>query len=354
MPKPFLKLSAKNRREALEVAAASLGRPPHLLEKDVWVVWALQTLFSAPFCDHLVFKGGTSLSKGYGLIRRFSEDVDLTYDIRALAPDLAGDDEEPLPQNRSQEKKWTAEIRARLPHWIEQQVRPSIQTQLDAESIPLRLEHQVDKLFLHYKPVTTLRAYVKPAVLLEFGARSTGEPSESRLVVCDTAAALSGLTFPEATVRVMRAERTFWEKATAMHVYCRRGRYRGGERFARHWHDVARLHEAGIVANAAANHALAEAVAHHKGAFFAEKDEKGEWIDYLAAVNGGLQLVPSGEAWTALAIDYALMVEEGLLLDAAESFDTLMARIKTVEVEANERLLRTIAGDASKGKWPAN
>jgi hypothetical protein len=90
----FLQLSAEDRRDALGVAADRSGRPTHLLEKDVWVVWALATLYAAPLGEHLVFKGGTSLSKAYQVIRRFSEDVDLTYDIRAIAPDLVGDNGE--------------------------------------------------------------------------------------------------------------------------------------------------------------------------------------------------------------------------------------------------------------------
>lgn len=71
----FLTLSRDDRREALLVAAQGSGRPLHLLEKDVWVVWALQQLFEGAHAAHLVFKGGTSLSKAYGVIRRFSEDV---------------------------------------------------------------------------------------------------------------------------------------------------------------------------------------------------------------------------------------------------------------------------------------
>ena len=84
----FLQLSAEDRRDALGVAADRSGRPTHLLEKDVRVMWALATLYAAPLGEHLVFKGGTSLSKAYQVIRRFSEDVDLTYDIRAIAPDM--------------------------------------------------------------------------------------------------------------------------------------------------------------------------------------------------------------------------------------------------------------------------
>lgn len=83
MVESFLTLSRDDQLEALGVATTASGRPVYLLEKDVWVVWALQGLFASTLGEHLVFKGGTSLSKGYDIIQRFSEDIDLTYDIRA-------------------------------------------------------------------------------------------------------------------------------------------------------------------------------------------------------------------------------------------------------------------------------
>ena len=113
----YLALETDIRREALEFAASESGRPAYLLEKDIWVVWTLRTLFAAPVGASLVFKGGTSLSKAYGVIRRFSEDVDLTCDIRDIAPDLIGDSVDPLPANRSQEKRWSGEIHRRLAEW---------------------------------------------------------------------------------------------------------------------------------------------------------------------------------------------------------------------------------------------
>lgn len=100
MPDSFLSISRQDRADALGVVANQSGRPVHLLEKDVWVVWALETLYGAPFGSHLVFKGGTSLSKAYNAIERFSEDVDLTYDIRAIAPELAPPGTEGLPPER--------------------------------------------------------------------------------------------------------------------------------------------------------------------------------------------------------------------------------------------------------------
>lgn len=101
-------------REALEYVRAESGRPVHLLEKDLWVVWALRALFDSPLSTDLTFKGGTSRSKVYKIIDRFSEDIDLTYDIRKLIPDLIGDSGD-LPGSRSQAGKWTQAVRNRLP-----------------------------------------------------------------------------------------------------------------------------------------------------------------------------------------------------------------------------------------------
>src|SRR6266850_1821505 len=103
----FFQLSVTERREALDTAANASGLLPHLLEKDIWVVWSLRHLYAGPYATHLVFKGGTSLSKAYGVIRRFSEDVDLTYDIRAIVPDLVSASPDALPSTKSQEQKWS-------------------------------------------------------------------------------------------------------------------------------------------------------------------------------------------------------------------------------------------------------
>jgi|GEM_PF-188553 len=266
----FLTLSKDDRREALAVAAERTGRPLHLLEKDVWVVWTLQTLFSSRLGEHLVFKGGTSLSKAYGVIKRFSEDVDLTYDIRALAPNLVGDNDEALPKTRSEEKRWTSEVRKRLPVWVADSVEPVISGALRDQSLPAAIRLEDDTLYLDYEAVSSGSGYVAPSVMLEFGARSTGEPASIRDVGCDASGQVDGVEFPTASPRVMHAERTFWEKATAIHVFCLQERLRG-DRFARHWHDVVRLDDAGFADKAFADRQLANAVAKHKSMFLCRK-----------------------------------------------------------------------------------
>ncbi|WFU26751.1 nucleotidyl transferase AbiEii/AbiGii toxin family protein [Bradyrhizobium sp. CB1717] len=332
----FLNLSDAERREALGVAASNSGRPTHLLEKDVWVVWCLNALFSSPLGEHLVFKGGTSLSKAYGAIRRFSEDVDLTYDIRAIAPDLVNtSDDNPVPQNRSQSKKWSDKARERLPGWVKDEALPVINQRLSDDKLSAKAEAKDEKIFVTYAPLETGNGYVGAAVMLEFGARSTGEPSELHDVVCDAAEYLETLEFPTAKPKTMKAERTFWEKATAIHVFCVQGKLKG-ERFARHWYDLVRLDDVKIAEAALKDRKLAATVADHKSWFFVEKDPTGAVIDYKKAVAGALKLVPTGQSRTVLEQDYRHMVNDGLLLDAPDTFDELMRRCAEIEARANK------------------
>jgi hypothetical protein len=235
------------------MASATSSRPVHLLEKDVWVVWALETLFGSPLGPHLVFKGGTSLSKAYQAIRRFSEDVDLTYDIRAIAPDLVAAKGDTLPSNPSQKKKWSKEIKSRLLVWVMDKPLPLVEAALTAAHLPACASANGEKIHIRYEPLATGSGYVSPVVTLEFGAQSTGEPCEPREIKCDAATCFPNMIFPTASPRVMRIERTFWEKATAIHVFCVGGGFRGKERFARHWHDVARLNTMGYADQAIAD-----------------------------------------------------------------------------------------------------
>ena len=334
---PFQSLSAQDRRDALEVAASLSGRRAHLLEKDIWVVQTLSVLFDAPFGRDLVFKGGTSLAKAYHAIRRFSEDIDITYDIRGFAPDLvANAGEEALPATRSQERRWTRAIRTRLARWAQEQALPAIHAGLARGGFSARLCAEGDRISVGYEPLFDDYRFVRPEVMVEFGARSTGEPRQERRTECDAATFLPDIIFPSARPAVMLAERTFWEKATAIHVFCRQQRHRGA-RLSRHWHDLVRLDDAGHAAKALADRNLALSVARHKAAFFAEKDTVGRWIEYEAAVSGGLQLRPKGPAYDVLADDYDRMLSDGMLLDDEERFEDLVSRCDDIEARANGR-----------------
>ena len=333
--RPFLALSDADQRFALSATSIASGRRVHLLEKDVWVVQALEALVASSFGEHLTLKGGTSLAKAFGVTRRFSEDLDVTYDIRAIAPDLVADgEEEALPATRSQGRRWTREIRSRLNAWVKDQLLPSVDAQFARTSLAARLRCDGDRLHIEYVPLFEDYGFVKPEVTVEFGARSTGEPREVRMVQCDAMAYRPELRFPTARPHVMAAERTFWEKATAVHVFCRQRRTRG-ERLSRHWHDLVRLEDAGFADRSLADGPLALSVARHKAMFFREKDAAGTWIDYETAVSGDLQLVPEGPFFEAIATDYERMVEDGMLLDDEVTFQELMRRCQDIQDRAN-------------------
>ena len=210
-----------------------------------------------------------------------------------------------------------------------------MQQALDADKLPEKVRVEDDRVFIDYTSLATGTGYVSPSVMLEFGARSTGEPSESRVIRSDAAQFLEAVTFPTATPQVMRPERTFWEKATAIHVFCAQGAFRGGDRFARHWHDLTRLDSTGFADAAIGDKELAQAVADHKSVFFAEKNAYGEIIDYHAAVAGELQLVPADDALEKLAADYQQMVDDGLFLDEPEPFEALLDRCRAIQAKAN-------------------
>lgn len=335
MAESYFSLSREDRLEALGVAATASGRPDYLLEKDIWVVWALQGLFESKLGEHLVFKGGTSLSKGYGIIERFSEDIDLTYDVREIIPELAKGDP-PLPETNSQAKKWSNTARDRLPEWVKNEALPVLQKHAEATGADVKFRVEGEVIYLDYDRLTQGSAYVPPWVKLDFGARSTGEPAEARAVTCDAADYLPGVEFPTAQPKIMLPKRTFWEKASAVHVFCAQGSI-NGDRLSRHWHDLVRLDDDGFAQAAFDDKPLAKEVADWKGKLYRQRDRDGNWVDYQAAISGKLQLVPDAEMREELKADYEAMVEAGLMLGDAMSFDDLMQQCERLQERANSR-----------------
>ena len=146
------------------------------------------------------------------------------------------------------------------------------------------------------------------------------------------------VVFPKANAQVMSAERTFWEKATAVHVFCRKKQLKEDQdsRESRHWYDLVRLVDKGYADKALADHHTAINVAIHKNWFFRESDSAGERIEYKEAVSGDLQLLPDCEVGAALKNDYIRMQESGMLLLSSETFEDLMQRCADLQNRAND------------------
>jgi hypothetical protein len=339
VPEHILDLSAEAFGQAIQFAAQSTGRPAYLFEKDFWVVWTLAALFDSPEGKHMTFKGGTSLSKVYRAIDRFSEDVDVTYDIRQLIPDITQGNE--LPPNASQQKKWTEAVRARLPGLLTGTIQPLLEAAIARDGLIGRLKvegspDQADSLLIMYPKTFAGPDYISPWIRLEFGARATGEPNDWHRVTCDMVDPIQDFAFPEAQVQAMRIERTFWEKATAAHVFCGKQSFRGdGERFSRHWFDLACLYQSRHFDTCRDARAVAQSVADHKALFFREKDVNNQVIDYGLAVSGQLDLVPTEPALEQLKDDYEQMVASNMFLADPPSFDQLITACAEMAEELN-------------------
>lgn len=208
---------------------------------------------------------------------------------------------------------------------------PGVTLELDLEQ-PEAGRRQPPTIVIHYQSLITApdnsSGYVRPTVRLQFGAHLTGEPHGPMPVTCEAATHLTMLDVPAARSLVMDARRTFLEKAAAIHVTCRKGRWGSGEgeRYSRHWYDPDRLAGAGIAQEAIRDRPLAIEVAQHKEDFWRATDADEQPIDDLRALSGNLQLVPIAAAREALDADYRAMINFGMLRGEIPSFPELLER----------------------------
>ena len=250
MAEAFLSLDAGERADILRTVAARSGRAAIILEKDIWVCWVLQAVFSVPDPHPMAFKGGTSLSKVYRIIDRFSEDVDVTLDYRAF-----DDGFDPFAEgtSRNQIRLFSGRLKGRIVDYIRDVVAPAVGAAADRLGADGRYDIRIGDdgetiRFAYPSAVEDPPGYVGSEVLLEFGGRNVIDPNQQHLIVPDMAALTRDLDYPAATVTVLSPERTFWEKATLVHVECYRRRLADHpERLSRHWFDLTRLaaHDSG-------------------------------------------------------------------------------------------------------------
>ena len=329
----FLSLSAADRRDILETADARSGRPAVILEKDVWICRVLQVLFSIPDPHPMAFKGGTSLSKVYRIIDRFSEDVDITLDYRAFA-----DWFDPFAPgvSRSAIRRFSDGLKSRVERYTRAVVGPALEAaagDLPASGRPaVRIDEGGERVRLTYPSVVeNPLGYLASEVLLEFGGRNVIDPNERHELVPDLAALTDGLEYPKATVTVLSPARTFWEKATLIHVECHRGRLGAGpHRLSRHWFDLACLGRQDAGRAALADRALLEDVVRLKTVFF-----NASYAHYGDCLDGRLRLVPDDDGLAGLRSDYDAMRRAGIVGAEAPGFDTLIERLRALAVEIN-------------------
>ena len=329
----FLTLPLFEQSEILNDLAQKLGRSAQVLEKDIWVCWTLDRLFSIPNAKPMAFKGGTSLSKAYRVIERFSEDVDVTLDLREPT------DFNPFTKglSKSQLNNYSKVLKQRLKDYTETILLPHFQRSLkDTGEGTGRVEVVDSGLYIYYPTQHThVNEYIQPQVFLELGARNAAVPTERVTLQADVAfKAPQGLVFPTATVDVLMIERTFWEKATLIHAACLLGELKiGAERISRHWFDLVQLDRVGITEQAMGTPNLLEDVVRYKQTFFKQSHDR----DYHDCLNRAFQLVPETIMLKQLETDYDKMVSARMLYGQSPVFSNLLESVQSIQ----DRLNRT-------------
>ncbi len=342
----FLAAAASDRRDAFIAAGRRLGAAEQNIEKDFWVCWTLDALFNRlpDGGPRLLFKGGTSLSKAFGLISRFSEDIDVTV----FRDDLGeGASVELLETMSSKKRKEKLEaIRDACQSYIAgpllTQLAGLLTTSLAKAGIATagtRVELDADDdgrqtLLLWYPSVTAATdGYVRPAVKIESGAKSALEPHRPVTISPYVAAEVDGIDLSVANVTTVDAQRTFWDKVVILHGlnrwFDRRSELRGGgQRVSRHYYDLHRLLSEDVAAKALADADLGRDCVRHARMFFNSPD-----LDLATAAPGSFLLRPADAMLEPLRRDYVAM--RGMIFGDAPTFEAVIATITELETRLN-------------------
>jgi predicted nucleotidyltransferase component of viral defense system len=323
------------RAALLRTVEQTLQRPALILEKDIWVCWALRTLFRLPDAPRMAFKGGTSLSKVYRAIDRFSEDIDVTIDYRSILPDF---DPFSKAMSNSKRKQTCLELQDKVREMVRDRIAPFFKARLDKEAKGqgnVEIVEGDEALRVTYRSALTdiaTSSYMESSVLVEFGGRNTTEPMQKHIVQPYVVGHTIDVFFPTAEVPVLAAERTFWEKATLIHVECNRDDFEARVgRKSRHWYDLAKLADHEIGRKALGDRNLLADVVRHKEVFYSSGQAR-----YGDCLKGGLKLLPEEKSRKALAADYKAMRDGGMFEQEPPRVDAILNRLDVFQNQIND------------------
>jgi hypothetical protein len=317
-----------------------LERSPAIIEKDFWVCWALHRLFDVVrFRPQLIFKGGTSLSKAYNAVERFSEDVDLSLSRRDLGFADSRDPEELGISGKESQCRIEALIGA-CRQAVADRLLPGLRADFAAVIGPGGWNVELDVI----DPQTVIFTYprsdlagdfpaiIRPAIRLEMGARSDDWPAEEREIRPYAAEALPTAFSMAAScrVRVLDARRTFWEKATLLHAEHHRPADKAlAAGMSRHYYDLYQLSRQEIGQQALERGDLLTRVVAHKRWFFASA-----WAHYETAMPGSFHLVPREDQAVMLRTDYSRMRE--MIFGEAPAWEQIVQGLRKLEGQINK------------------
>ena len=326
------RLPSEEREILFKNTAAKKGLPEAIIEKDFWVCFVLEYLFNrSMWKKQLAFKGGTSLSKAYDLIQRFSEDIDLMLDWRVLGYSYNEPWED---RSKTKQLKFNEDSIDRLFAFLRNDFLPVFKTDmselLGAEADVFITDDDAGTVNFSY-PSSFKDTYVLRVIRLEIGALGAWTPTQP-VKIRSYAAEYYPRIFkiPETEVLTTTAARTFWEKATILHQEAFRPE--GSlipNRYSRHYYDLYQMAHTTVKSEALSQPELLVKVAEFKDKFY----PRG-WARYNEARIGTLRLVPAEHSIARIASDYSKM--QSMIYGNAPTFDEMLSYIKTLEKEINE------------------
>lgn len=326
----FATLPQEDRADALIVAAREKGMHPAIVEKDFWVCWTLDYLFGeSAFRDSFAFKGGTSLSKGFDLIERFSEDIDLIFDWRLLG---YGIDEPWEKRSNTKQDAFVRQINEDAASFLREELMPEMQAYLDGQHIAnasLQIDRDDPQTLRFFYPQSFSDDSILQEIRLETGALAAWTPTTvahiSPYIAEEFPAAFAQ---PETSVLTVSPERTFWEKATILHKEAFRTNGRFPSRYSRHYYDLYELAHSDVKTRALNDASLLKSVVDFKMTFWRSNTAR-----YDLCVPGTLKLMPPKDSMSLVEQDYASM--RNMIFGDAPDFDDLMMGISELESEIN-------------------
>lgn len=323
----FLKLSENDRKEVFKQAAAKTGLPVYAIEKDWWVTQLLRIIFSSKFSSSLIFKGGTSLSKAYSLITRFSEDIDLGIDRVYFKMD----GELTRNQIKTLRKKSSKFISGEFFRMV---IQSLIDEELPFMSISIEPYESSDtdpsRISITYKPLVEHNIYILPRILLEISCRSLKDPNEERSIQAIIDREFAEITFAKEafSVSTVSPERTFLEKIFLLHEEWQKQKIRI-DRLSRHLYDLERIMDTEYGAKAFENSDLYNTIIKHR-----ERYTNIRGVDYSKHIPKLIKIVPPNSVLTDYEKDYSEMSEH-MFVGENLSWKKLIERLKLLESKIN-------------------
>ena len=336
----FLALPRRDRRDVFEAAASRLDTLPSHVEKDFWVSLVLNLLYRRLPDGHpgLLLKGGTSLTKAFGLIERFSEDIDLVIFRDGLG--FVGERDPTIADDLSGRKRNALfeELVAACSRYVLGDLKTVLTTLLEelateCHVVPDEDDDDRQTLLVEYPSLYGDPDYVSPRVKIEAGARSALNPIVSCTVKPYIADELYDWSLEVDGIRAIAPERTYWEKLLILHgLYCG---YRDEKRLpadrhrvSRHYYDAAMITAAETGRSALSNVELLHAVRKHNLIAFRQA-----WKRFEEATPGSVRLIPQSRLRTEIERDYEAM--QGMILGDVPDFGWIIEQLQHAEASIN-------------------